>query len=340
MTEFLDFAGVIFLVLRPDQTVELINKKGCSVLGYSKEEIEGENWVDKFLPAEVQEKTRTLFTGLIDDSPPSMEYFENPVLTKDGSFCPVKWHNAQLKNEAGDIVGILSSGQDISEKKVLQSRLVHQEIEKRRQLLTAVLEAQEDERQEIAYELHDNVNQILTSCKLLLEQELHNGQQSPFVVNTYQYIQNAINEIRNLSHRLSPSQLNDLGLEESILELIDRTNLYARINIHFAFRPADDNITVTSGLCISLLRIVQEHLNNIIKHADATETSITLDLSGQTADLEIRDNGRGFDLKDTKRGLGINNMYNRTELHSGQAYINTSPGDGCILSICIPLPLS
>ena len=136
---------------------------------------------------------------------------------------------------------------------------------------------------------------------------------------------------------MSPSQLNNLGLEESINALIERINTFARINIHFAFRPADDALPVTPALSISLLRIVQEHLNNIIKHSGATETSIMLDLSGQTADLEIIDNGKGFGLRDTKRGLGINNIYNRTEFHSGKAYINTSPGEGCTLSICIPL---
>jgi PAS domain S-box-containing protein len=322
MREHLDFAGVIFLVLRPDQTVELINNRGCAILGYSKEEIEGRNWFDSFLPPEAKEDSKLEFRKLLAGEVKPGEQYENPVLTREGDIRLIQWHNASLKDDDGRFVGTLSSGQ---------------EAEKRKQLISAVLDAQEKERQEIAYELHDNVNQILTSCKLLLEQELQEGKGSAYVSNTYQYIQSAITEIRGLSHQLSPSQLNDLGLEESILDLIERINTFALINIHLAFRGADDQQVVEPALAISLLRIVQEHLNNIVKHSQATQASITLDLSGTTADLEIRDNGVGFDLKDAKRGLGINNIYNRTEFHSGQAYINTSPGEGCTLSICIPL---
>jgi len=337
MTEHLDFAGVIFLVLQPCGTVELINKKGCAVLGFSKEEIECKNWFDAFLPPEDGPNTKRLYHHLMTTETEAPDTYENSVLTADGTIRLVEWHTAFLRDDDGKKIGLLSSGQDVSDKRVLQSRLVFQETERRKQLLAAVLEAQEKERQEIAYELHDNINQILTSCKLLLEQELQIEKPSPYVINTHQYITSAINEIRNLSHRLSPSQLNDLGLEESINVLIERINSYAGMTIDFAFRPAEESAPVDPALCVSLLRIVQEHLNNVIKHSGATETSITVDLSGQTADLEVRDNGKGFDLKETKRGLGINNIYNRAEFHSGQAYFNTSPGEGCTLSICIPL---
>ncbi len=336
MTEHLDFAGVIFIVLRPDQTVELVNKKGCDVLGYSKEEIEGRNWFDNFLPPDAKEEARNVFSKLLNGEHEAAKHFENYILTSDGSVRLIEWHNAYLRDDDGNIIGTLSSGHDISDRKVLQSRLVKQETEKRKQLLSAVLEAQEYERQDIAYELHDNVNQILTGCKLLLEEELQKGTQSPYVLSSYQYLQNAIDEIRHISHRLSPVQLTNLGLEGSVQALIERTNLFARINICFQFLPAKKQNDLEQALCISLLRIVQEHLNNIVKHSGATETCITLDLSGQTADLEIKDNGKGFDLKETKRGLGINNIYNRTEFHSGQAYFNTSPGEGCTLSVCIP----
>lgn len=337
MTEHLDFAGVIFLVLRPDHTVELINNKGCQILGYEKEEIIGRNWFDAFLPPDAQEPTKRAFCNLVNGCNQSTEHFENFVLTKDGTVRLIEWHNAVLRDDAGTIIGTLSSGQDISDKKVLQNRLMQQETARRKQVLSAVLQAQEQERQDIAYELHDNVNQILTSCKLLLEQEVLKGQPSTFVASSYQYIQNAIEEIRNISHRLSPSELKDLELKDAINALIERTTMFARVQIKFTFHPSTKEKELEPALCISLLRIVQEHLNNIIKHSGATKTSISLDLSGNTADLEIKDNGKGFDLKDTRRGLGINNIYNRTEFHSGQAYVNTSPGEGCTLSVCIPI---
>src|SRR5687767_11887184 len=133
----------------------------------------------------------------------TIEYFKNALLTRENEIRIIQWHNAYLYNEQGEVIAILSSGEDTTSKKVLQSRLAAQESDKRKQILAAVLEAQENERHDIAYELHDNVNQILTTCKILLESEMNKEGGSVFVKNSYRYLQNAIDEIRNLSHKLN-----------------------------------------------------------------------------------------------------------------------------------------
>ena len=335
--DYLDIAGVIIVVIRPDETVELINKKGCELLGYKKEEIEGSKWFDRFVPEDEREESRNNFMQMLHNTTDPIEYYENAVLTREKEIYIIQWHNAYLRNEEGDIIAILSSGEDTTSKKVLQSRLAAQESEKRKQILAAVIEAQENERHDIAYELHDNVNQILTTCKILLEGELKGQGGSVFVKNSYRYLQNAIDEIRNLSHRLNPAQLEDIGLEGSIQEMLLRLDLAKKFDVQLVINDPAGLKEIDYHISLSIFRIIQEQVANIIKHADASFVRISIDLSKQFIDVEITDNGKGFNPKTVARGLGLTNIRNRAEFHRGTSHVHSSAGEGCTLSICIPL---
>ena len=335
--DYLDIAGVIIVVIRPDETVELINKKGCELLGYNKEEIEGKKWFDLFVPEDEREESRNYFFDLLHSDTSAIEYFETAVLTKQNEIRIIHWHNTYLKNEDGQVVGILSSGEDTTSKKVLQSRLAAQESEKRKQILAAVLAAQEKERHEIAHELHDNVNQILTTCKILLESELKNEGGSVFVKNSHRYLQNAIDEIRNLSHRLNPAQLEDIGLQESLEEMLRRLNMAEKFKVQLDINDPEALKKINFHISLSLFRIAQEQILNIIKHADASHVRISIDLSKQFIDMEISDNGKGFNPKELSKGIGLTNIRNRAEFHGGISHVNSAPGEGCNLSIYIPL---
>ena len=335
--DYLDIAGVIIVVIRPDETVELMNKKGCELLGYKKEEIEGKKWFDLFVPQDEREESRNQFLQMLQSDKNPIEYFENAVLTKANEICIIQWHHAYLKNEQGDIIGILSSGEDTTSKRALQSRLAIQESERRKQILAAILEAQENERREIAHELHDNVNQILVTCKILLESELKKQAGSVFVKNSYRYLQNAIDEIRNLSHRLNPAQLQGIGLEGSLEELLHRLNMSGKFDVQLVINDPSLLKQIDYHISLSVFRIVQEQINNIIKHADASFVRISIDISKHFIDMEIVDNGKGFNPKKITNGLGLTNIRNRTEFHRGTSHINSAPGEGCSLSIYIPL---
>ena len=335
--DYLDIAGVIIVVIKPDETVELVNKKGCELLGYEKEEIEGSKWFDRFVPEDEREESRSYFKQMLQNDTPPIEYYENAVLTKQNDIRIIQWHNAYLRNEQGDIIAILSSGEDTTTKKVLQSLLAAQESEKRKQILAAVLEAQENERHDIAFELHDNVNQILTTCKILLESEIKKQGGSVFVKNSYRYLQNAIDEIRNLSHRLNPAHLEDMGLEESLREMLHRLDIAGKFDVQLSINDPAALRQIDYHISLSIFRIVQEQINNILKHADASFVRISIELSKQFIDVEIVDNGKGFIPTSVKRGLGLTNIRNRAEFHRGVSHINSAPGEGCVLSICLPL---
>jgi len=127
---YLEIAGVILVVLNSDQTVQLINRKGCEVLGYEPLEIAGRNWFDSFLPEKDRERTRAGFIELISGNIDPIEYFENPVLTKNKAERIISWHNTVLRDQTGNILATLSSGEDITERKQVEEALrkAHEEL--------------------------------------------------------------------------------------------------------------------------------------------------------------------------------------------------------------------
>jgi PAS domain S-box-containing protein len=139
---YLDVAGVILVAIDRHQKITLINQKGCAVLGYSEEEIIGKNWFDTFVPPDVRSRVREAFDRLMAGEIEPVEYFENPVLTKEGGERTMAWYNTVLRDEQGAIAGTLSSGEDITERRQAQEALSHTlaESQRRREEMSALLE--------------------------------------------------------------------------------------------------------------------------------------------------------------------------------------------------------
>lgn len=124
---YLDVAGVAIVVIDKDQRVTLINKKGCEILGYSQDEIIGKNWFNHFIPMRLRGELKTVFNKIMSEEVVPVEYFQNPVLTKENSERLIAWHNAVLRDEDGKISATLSSGEDITEKALLEQKVQHAE---------------------------------------------------------------------------------------------------------------------------------------------------------------------------------------------------------------------
>ncbi|RKY87781.1 hypothetical protein DRQ09_03920, partial [candidate division KSB1 bacterium] len=129
--KYVNIASVILVVIDSQEKVIFINKKGCEILGYTEDEIIGKNWFDNFIPKDIKDKVKSTFRTLMSEKVEPVKYFENPILTKDGTEKIIAWYNTILKNEKGEIYATLSSGEDITERKNVENALHHRlKIEK------------------------------------------------------------------------------------------------------------------------------------------------------------------------------------------------------------------
>jgi two-component system sensor histidine kinase UhpB len=214
------------------------------------------------------------------------------------------------------------------------------EKEHERQLAVTIIDTQEKERREIGMELHDNVNQLLSATLLYLGMAYRSaGDQKELTTplkNCIDYVNESINDIRKLSHRLTPYTKDEVSLKdviELLIEPMHETNQF-EINIEVDEFSQD---TVSRDIQTNLYRIIQEQMTNILKYAKAGKVDIIIKLEGSSVKLIITDDGIGFDPDTVKAGIGIENMRRRTEIFSGDFAINSSPGNGCELIAELPL---
>ncbi len=125
--KYLDVAGVVVVVIETDQNVALVNRKGCEVLGHDEREVVGKNWFDHFIPLRIREQVRSAFKQIISGDLDSVEYYENPILTRSGEERVIAWHNTVLRDESGRIQATLSSGEDITDRAELERQIIRSE---------------------------------------------------------------------------------------------------------------------------------------------------------------------------------------------------------------------
>jgi len=218
---------------------------------------------------------------------------------------------------------------DVTEKIRLEKKLEQQQKLRQKHITEAVLRTQENERSELGKELHDNINQMLAASKMFLGIALNKEEpKRDFLVKSRDNISLAIEEIRKLSKTLITPHLKEIGLKESIRELVNDFLLLNRLKMQMDISNLDENI-LNRDQKITVYRIIQEQLNNISKHANANTVRIMLKNEGGNIYLGIEDDGMGFDPKARRKGIGITNIINRAELYNGQVQIETEPGKGC-----------
>lgn len=212
-------------------------------------------------------------------------------------------------------------------------------IKKKKKKTLAMLQAQEKERNAIGTELHDNVNQVLAAAKLYLQSAMNPGSDKDreiFLKKGHDYVVDAIAEIRKMSHKLVTPSVREITLVGAIKELLKDIRTTTSLHVKLI---ADNYKTglIDEEHKIMLYRVIQEQVNNIIKHADAKNVTVTLCSTSSQVMLTVRDDGKGFDLAKAYKGIGMRNIRNRADCLNAGMKISSSPGQGCSLSICIPL---
>jgi two-component system, NarL family, sensor kinase len=222
----------------------------------------------------------------------------------------------------------------------LKQKALHQaEIAEQEKIrFKAIIEAEEKERGRIAQELHDGLGQMLSTARLNVA-----GLEDSVVEEDKQYLEKSLKiiddacvEVRNISHNMMPNALMRLGLISAIRELVNNVNSSKTLKIDFSSNVKE---SLGKSLDITIYRIVQEVLNNMIKHAKADHINLDLNRNGKNLIINIKDNGIGFNTDELKesKGMGWKNIFSRVSMLNGTIELNSKPKEGTIVYINLTL---
>lgn len=225
----------------------------------------------------------------------------------------------------------------LRQKNQLQKEIMHQqEIATR-----AVMEAEESERQRIAKDLHDGVGQMMSAAKMNLsafesEWRIDNHEQKKSLDKIISLVDESCREVRAVSHHMMPNVLLKKGLASAIGEFLEKIDSKV-LKVHLHTEGLQDRID--SNVEIVLYRVIQECVNNVIKHAQASHLDISIIRDGDGISATIEDNGRGFDPADESKneGMGLKNIRTRVEFLKGTVDFDSSPGKGTLVAVHVPL---
>jgi len=223
-------------------------------------------------------------------------------------------------------------------RELLQAQLETSEKEREAESLRSMISGEELERKRLARELHDGLGSHLASVKMLVEaiqNDIPEVKDSELHQKAERMLDEACQEIREISHNLMPGTISRYGLEQSIqdmcINLQQSTDLQISCMLHID-RDIDESTQV------SMFRIVQELLRNTVKHAQAKELIVQVQTDPDQISLTVEDDGIGYqDSNDKSDGIGLMNVRSRVELLKGSLDIDSRPGKGTSIYICIPL---
>jgi PAS domain S-box-containing protein len=329
--QYLSVARVIIVALNEKGEVTLINKRGIEVLGYKEEEIIGKNWFDFCVPAKTRHKVREFFLNLIAGEFKATEYYENPILTKGGEERIIAWHNTTLKDKKGQIIGTLSSGEDITERKLTEAELLRSEkLASVGQLAAGV-----------AHEVNNPLSGILVYIKLLLKKYEQNKLQTEDTKKQLEkigketercsrIIKNLLDFSRQTEVKLRPVDINKVI--EATFEIIGHQISLENIKIEVILNaaqamPDGGDLTITTSVAEGV------KVGNSIRDAvriDISDTGVGIAKENLdklfTPFFTTKEKGKGV-------GLGLSVVHGIIERHHGKITIESNPVDGTTFSI-------
>lgn len=323
---------VMYIVALDDLRILEVNEMATKIYGYNR----GEFLKMTTLGLRKKEEHRKLLTFVHQIRTQELAGSAGvwPHMCKNGKklFMDITYYKITFQDKEA----LLVMANDVTQKVKLEKKLKKEKNLKEKEINEAVMATQEKERTEIGKELHDNVNQLLGLTKLYIDiarkDERHRDE---MLKRSAENTMTAIDEIRRLSESLVSPPVLDIGLKKAIENLAENVMLLNPFRVRLNMDDFDENITDES-FKLNLYRIIQEQLNNVIKHAEASYVDIFLTSDKKGIRVQFSDNGRGFDTSQNRRGIGITNIFSRVKLYNGEVDMISSPGQGCRLEIRFP----
>ncbi|UYZ58967.1 response regulator [Hymenobacter latericus] len=245
----------------------------------------------------------------------------------DATFVP-------LTDAQGRVANVLGVVRDVTERNRLMEQTAKMRLQREKEVLSAIMHTQEDERKRIAEALHNGVGQLLYASKLHLDSTPVDETRRTAAVGL---LNEAIKATRTISFELTPNVLEDFGLKSALEELckrIPKQNLHVHLSVG-ELPPAMPRLVETATY-----RIAQELLNNVIKHAHAREAFVYVEPQGKKLHLSVEDDGCGFDVekaREKRGGIGLAGIRNRVGLLGGELTIRSRQGLGTTITVELPL---
>lgn len=223
----------------------------------------------------------------------------------------------------------------------LRDRFNQMLLNEKEEGIKAIFIATEEERKRIAKDLHDGVGQQMGGLKLAwqsISSDIHqtNPEQFARLINLTAVLDETAREVRNISHRMMPKVLTEMGLKDAIDDMLKKTLEHTSIQYDFESYGINDK-RFDEKVEISLYRICQELVNNVIKHSLANKMSVQLIYKNAHLVLMVEDNGRGFDSQEKSGGIGLMNISSRVNTVNGKINYEASEGAGTVATVRIPI---
>ncbi len=328
-----DHIPVMIRFLDADGRIKLVNRAWERPLGWSLEEILGQN-LDIFaeLYPEPQERQRVL--NFIAAATGEWADFKTRV--RSGRLIDTAWASVHLSD--GTRIGI---GQDITARKQAEAeraRLYEQVRASREQLQRLsqqLLQAHEAERRALARELHDEIGQRITGLSLMLSSQPLPPDR---LAQAQAIVRDLMEQVRNLALDLRPAILDDFGLVPALVWLFEPYTTQTNVSVRFEHAGLEEQ-RFAPEVETTAYRIVQEALTNVARHADVSEVTVRLWTDADTLFVVIVDQGRGFDPQAmrARASTGLAGMHERAALLGGSLTIEAVSGEGTRLTAALPL---
>lgn len=337
---FMDAADPIIIEDLAGKIIE-VNREAETAYGWAKEELIGKSITD-IIPAERHEFALGL--RQLCRSGRELRGVEGQRRRRTGDVIPVLVSVFPLLNESGEITAIATSAQDITARKEAEAKLKRSR-ERVQEISRRTVEALETDRQSVSKELHDGIGGNLAALRFMLEEAMGMIPEGSPAIDTLAkgvaFLSQTIKESKRIAANLRPLTLDDLGIVTTLRGYIHQSSeQFKGIRIESRIDIREDDVAEEQK--ITLYRILQEALTNVIKHGRADRVRIGLKVDDGTLVLEVQDNGIGFDpqaqldRKDPLSGLGLKSMRERVEICSGTFAIESAPGRGTSLRVTLP----